>query len=85
MIERLARSQARGERQMQYVSELLSRKPVHYTYKEVPGKVVKRYGYAELSTTSYVNLRKRLREVGFAFKTDTERMTVEMFFPEEGW
>lgn len=86
MIRRLATSQARGERQLSFVNELLSFKRVAITYYQIPGhpygRGTVRYGVSKLPTASFKNLRSRLISVGFVIDRDWDAMTVRMTFPE---
>ena len=85
MIRRLATSQARGERQLSFVNELLSFDPVPFRYYEIPGMFGAKailYGYTSLPGKSLVNLLKRLVSVGFVIERDWEPQTVSLHFPE---
>ena len=89
MKRRLAQSQARGERQMGSVNELLAG-PVamhEVTYPRPAGEwprlgVTWVYGHTRTQHKSFMALRRRLYDVGFIFITDRERRTVKMAFPE---
>ena len=89
LVRRLATSQARGERQLQFINELLSFHPVGYRFFPIPGMYrnhgyaqTPRYGISRLEHQSWINLRKRLRQVGFVIETDREAQTVQLHFPE---
>lgn len=85
IIRRLATSQARGDRQLSFVNELLVFRPVGYRIIKVPGKFgtsTAIYGLSQLSHASWVNLRKRLLSVGFVIEHNHETMSVRMAFPE---
>ena len=85
MIRRLATSQARGERQLSFVNELLSFRRVTITQYQIPGQYgnkTVRYGLSKLPNASFRNLRSRLISVGFVLDRDWDTMTVRMTFPE---
>lgn len=88
MKERLARSCARGWRQLSLVNELLPGKPVRYKYVSPPtyshtGRQVKRFGSVGLPHSSFFNLRQRLVEVGFVIVDNPLNCTIMLRFPEE--
>lgn len=85
LIRRLATSQARGERQLSLVNELVSYKDTPIFPLVIPvygGTTTHVYGRTHLPGSSWRNLRKRLVSVGFIFIVDRENMTVTMSFPE---
>lgn len=85
IIRRLAVSQARGERQLSLVNELLSFREVDVSYVQIPGIYGSRspvFGLTRLPSQSLRNLRKRLTSVGFVVKIDWEESTIRMYFPE---
>ena len=85
LLRRLATSQARGERQLSLVNELLSFYPVPTYYYEVPGLYGSKsvlFGKSRLPIKSWKNLRKRLVTVGFVVERDFQAETVTLHFPE---
>lgn len=86
LIRRLATSQARGERQLSLVNELLTFRPVPYYRLRVPTMYgpaeMTRYGKSALEYRSWKNLRKRLVSVGFVVETSRGSQTVRLHFPE---
>ena len=85
IIRRLATGQARGERQLSLVNELLSFRAVYFTYVDIPGPPGSQtvvYGLTKLPFSSYRNLRTRLISVGFVFEVDRDYGSVTMKFPE---
>lgn len=85
IVRRLATSQARGERQLSFVNELLSFNPVSYRFFQIPGgygEIAKtpRYGLSMLEHRSWKNLRKRLVSVGFVIDYDRNAQTVCLYF-----
>jgi hypothetical protein len=84
VIRRLATSQARGERQLSFVNELLTFDPVPFKFQQIPGIHAEeiRYGHTSLPGQSWRNLRKRLISVGFTIERDWKTQTITMHFPE---
>lgn len=85
IIRRLATSQARGDRQLSFINELLPGDPVIYSYYNIPGVfngVTTLYGNSKLSHASWKNLKKRLIQVGFVVDDNRDAMIVQLHFPE---
>lgn len=85
IVRRLATSQARGDRQLSFINELLSGNPIIYSFYDIPGKPNGRtvhYGISQLSHASWRNLKKRLIQVGFVINENREAQTVQLHFPE---
>lgn len=84
LIARMARLAARGWRQEQLVTELLTG-PVPVRYKSMGARRFVVFGVTEVSSSSYYSLRNRLVRVGFVFerKGDRKGDIVTMSFPEK--
>lgn len=79
MQMRLARSCARGVRQLGFVNELLMDEGVRSTYS-IGHQTYVHYGDSRLGGKSWVALKKRLVAMGFVVKVDQEKNKVSMRF-----
>lgn len=82
LVLRLARSTARGHRQMELINEMLAG-PITWTFYQVPNEmrtVTKHYGSARVERSSWLNLRNRLVNVGFYFVEERDGFHIEMKF-----
>ena len=87
LVRRLASACAHGWRQQALVNEMLVR-PVTRRQFPVPGSglVSSVYGDAQLQSSSFINLRRRLATVGFVFTTTKlsyQESLITMSFPEQ--